>query len=1067
MKKISLPKTSGSPVLKDQGVLMSPVIMFGICAFLGMTFDASIGRTQGLDPFLSEQWGLKNQGLSQKIELDHITAYRVQARIGEDIQKPLALTKPNGRKIRVAVLDTGLDWTHPDLRKMIRFNESECRALEKFNQCLSQKTRKECESQWMNLNNPEVDLDKNGYPMDCHGWSLMGGVNAARILGRPDFTDDQGHGTHVAGIIGAEAQNRIGVAGVASHIELIPVQVLGKKPSEPIKPLSIESLDPLDPTEAGKEQMISNLGDLVARGVTYAIRSKADVINFSMGWPESSDSLYLRKVIAEAQKRGILIVAAAGNDSTRALLRPCAYPGVICVGAHGPDGSFSHFSNYGSGVDLAAPGTNILSTWPMSRRPVRFRSSNGYEYLNGTSQASPFVAGAVAELLSQGIPAKEIRARLISGSRKMQEKLPLLEGSAEDLNPERRQEVFGKIERKWILSGLLDLGQALAIKAHELILPHSKEKTVIKWDGKSKDLSYEVQLENIWSGVSEDEVTLTAQILKPHPEAVRPVLAGLALSKKNAVWGQQELRNLRIDLLIQDDAPARSKIPADFDLALTIQTPRYKQTVVLELGVVVQVDPKNIKETWTQIPILKMPAMRTSLIPIDENLDGKNETDYLAVGIQGTDQIYHLIKYDVGQKQLEVRGSFKARLGDDQKNARDQYLVRQDLNFDGISDYVVGLYIDNSDEGKPSPARFYFLDSQFKPMGQITYDSKLAPMPTRVFWHRFDNQKRPAWVGSGKDPGKKPSLRDDWENPEAKEKSKIRFYYLGASGELKTIERHNDFVVVDSLEPTLDQVQQGIVPVLLAKNRGTKSKPSYMYDFATAEIMDGKVTEFKILDLSAGKLNYRNLLDTRVDRVVNLDPTSSNDPYKGTFWFSEGPDRSQRVSLLIRDRSGSGYQFQDATLPALRGTVDSSLWVRAAYASQDSSGAFVFTNSELHYFDLRSKEVVSKSLERYTFYSDLLFSNLHFPSAIKVSGENTLQPALFTTESSGFQRGVSFKMPIRSSSGKLIEIITPARLKFESSKGCRPLETPIPHENGGYALDYYCGDKMIRVPLEL
>lgn len=1042
----------------------------GLSITLGVTFFSVLAQTQtmihGLDPFAFEQWGLSNQGVSQKIELDHITAYRVQARKGEDIQKPSVFGNSMGRKIRVAVLDTGIDWNHPDLRKMIKFNESECLALEKFNQCLAEKSRKECETQWMNLNNPEVDQDKNGYPMDCHGWSLMGGVNAARIMGRPDFSDEQGHGTHVAGIIGAEAKNKIGVVGVASQVEIIPVQVLGKKPSEPIKPLSIESLDPLDPSEAGKEQLVSNLGDLVARGVTYAIRSKADVINFSMGWPESSDSLYLRKVIAEAQNRGILIVAAAGNDSTRALLRPCAYPGVICVGAHGPDGAFSHFSNYGSGVDVAAPGTNILSTWPMSRRPVRFRSSNGYEYLNGTSQASPFVAGVVAELLWQGIPANEIRARLISGSRKMQEKLPLLEGSAEDLNPERRSEIAEKIEKKWILSGLLDLGKALSVKPHELILPYSKEKTVIKWDGKSKELSYEVMLENIWSGVSEDEVILSAQVLKPHVEAVRPVVTRLGLAKKGISWGRHELRNLKIDLIIQDE-PQKSKIPADFDIALTIQTPRYKKTVVLEMGVVVQVDPKNIKSTWAQIPILKMPAMRTSLVPIDENLDGKIETDYLAVGIQGADQIYHLVKYDVGQKNLEVRGSFKARLGEDQKNARDQYLVRQDLNYDGISDYVVGLYIDNSDEGKPSPARFYFLDSQFKPMGQLTYDSKIAPIPTRVFWHRLENQKRPAWVGSGKDPDKKPSLRDDWENPDAKEKSKIRFYYLGVSGELKTIERHNDFVVVDSLEPTLEQVQQGIVPVLLAKNRGTKSKPSYLYDFATAEIANGKVTEFKVINLTGENLGYRNLLDTRVDRVVNLDPASSNDPYKGTFWFGEGPDRSQRISLLIRDKSGSGYQFQDATLPALRGTVDASLWVRSAYASQNSSGAFVFTNSELHYFDLHSNQVVSKSLERYTFYPDLLFSNLHFPSAVKVSGETELQPALFTTESSGFQRGVSFKMPIRSNSGELIEVMTPARLKFESTKGCRSLETPIPHENGGYALDYYCGDQMIRVPLEL
>ena len=66
-------------------------------------------------------------------------------------------------------------------------------------------------------------------------------------------------------------------------------------------------------------------------GMNYAIASGAEVVNFSLGWPQGHDSKYLREVIGEAHRRGVFVVAAAGNDSTRALLRPCAYPGVICV----------------------------------------------------------------------------------------------------------------------------------------------------------------------------------------------------------------------------------------------------------------------------------------------------------------------------------------------------------------------------------------------------------------------------------------------------------------------------------------------------------------------------------------------------------------------------------------------------------------------------------------------------------------------------------------------------------------------------------------------------------------
>ncbi len=182
--------------------------------------------------------------------------------------------------------------------------------------------------------------------------------------------------------------------------------------------------------------------DMVGRGLIYAMRSGAKVINFSLGWPQADDTDFMRKVMEEAQARGVIIVAAAGNDSTRALLRPCVYPNVICVGAAGPDGAMAHFSNYGSGVDIVAPGLNILSTYPMSKRPIRFRSTLGYEYLSGTSQATPFVTAAVAEMMARGIPASEIHARLILGSRPLQSNLSLQEGGTHEqgqsLNPERK-----------------------------------------------------------------------------------------------------------------------------------------------------------------------------------------------------------------------------------------------------------------------------------------------------------------------------------------------------------------------------------------------------------------------------------------------------------------------------------------------------------------------------------------------------------------------------------------------------------------------------------------------------
>ena len=89
---------------------------------------------------------------------------------------------------------------------------------------------------------------------------------------------------------------------------------------------------------------------------------------------------------------------------------------MICVASHGADGALSHFSNYGPWVDVAAPGLGILSTWPMAKKSAVFTEVAGFEYKNGTSMASPFVAGVLAELLSRGYSADEARARLYAGA---------------------------------------------------------------------------------------------------------------------------------------------------------------------------------------------------------------------------------------------------------------------------------------------------------------------------------------------------------------------------------------------------------------------------------------------------------------------------------------------------------------------------------------------------------------------------------------------------------------------------------------------------------------------------
>src|SRR5262249_2742058 len=135
--------------------------------------------------------------------------------------------------------------------------------------------------------------------------------------------------------------------------------------------------------------------DRVIKGVLYVIgnegeKPKAQIMNMSFGFPPAANSEALQSVIKKAQEKGIVVVSAAGNDSTDAPIMPCSYASVVCVAAHASDGSIAEFSNYGSWVDLAAPGLSILSTYPHDRAAdfyvgLRFTDKPGWEYKDGTS----------------------------------------------------------------------------------------------------------------------------------------------------------------------------------------------------------------------------------------------------------------------------------------------------------------------------------------------------------------------------------------------------------------------------------------------------------------------------------------------------------------------------------------------------------------------------------------------------------------------------------------------------------------------------------------------------------
>lgn len=258
------------------------------------------------------------------------------------------------REVVVAVIDTGVDADHPDLRRNLWFNEAELGG------------------------NPLSDDDRNGFLDDVFGFDF--------VHNRGSGLDDHKHGTHVAGIIGAEI-NGLGTVGVSPKVRIMPLKFLSA----------------------------DGVGDTAnaIRAIHYAIDHGAHIISNS--WGGGGYSRLLNEAIQRAVSRGILFVAAAGNESLdngAYATYPANYDNVISVASTDETDSLSPFSNYGSrAVTIAAPGSRIFSTVPNA----------GWAYLSGTSMATPQVSGALALALSldPSVDRMRLRQALCDSSRKI------------------------------------------------------------------------------------------------------------------------------------------------------------------------------------------------------------------------------------------------------------------------------------------------------------------------------------------------------------------------------------------------------------------------------------------------------------------------------------------------------------------------------------------------------------------------------------------------------------------------------------------------------------------------
>ncbi|WP_241655870.1 S8 family peptidase [Halobacillus litoralis] len=189
-----------------------------------------------------------------------------------------------------------------------------------------------------------------------------------------DPMDENNHGTHVAGTAAAETNNGAGVAGMAPNTNILAVRAL----------------------DASGNGSLYDIAD----AIRYSADAGAEVINLSLGC--NCDTQTLEDAVNYAWSKGSVVVAAAGNDGVSTTFEPASYDNVIAVGAVNQNNSRASFSNYGTWVDVTAPGVDIASTVP----------NNGYAYMSGTSMASPHVAGLAGLLASQGRSNSNIRAAI-------------------------------------------------------------------------------------------------------------------------------------------------------------------------------------------------------------------------------------------------------------------------------------------------------------------------------------------------------------------------------------------------------------------------------------------------------------------------------------------------------------------------------------------------------------------------------------------------------------------------------------------------------------------------------
>lgn len=920
------------------------------------------------DELFPYQWGLMNQGQSYVREKDDIHNIPLKGVDGKDIGwQGIYSNIPQGRPI-IAVLDSGVDLKHPDLQGNLWTNEKECGK------------------------DPSVDNDNNKLPGDCHGWNFTAAVDDPESK-TPQ--DNDGHGSHVAGIIAA-AKNGIGIVGVNPNALIMPVKVMRDTNSKS-KIAASESF---------------------AQGIIYAVNMGAHIINMSLGWPRSLETKHLRDAVFYALSRNVVIVAAAGNNNSVDPLFPCAYDGVICVASSTLDGRYAGYSNYGGHVDAITPGEGILSLSPTELEP-EFFSVSGYDIKSGTSQSAPMLAGLISI-----VKAREPRITI--------------------------DEIFGRLyvapknndSRKYVLGGQINW-EALSKKVEgTLVRPILKRVRQIVVTGEKNDTkvvvpirnygalgsNISVKVESLSSGISFQSEAILVESIKPSEVIELPFVATITdMSAESTIKMKVTLNSEEGELnFLNEVSVARDIRPEAAFKKIGFEF----QKGALPVGAAVE-------------------GKIVSLISTIESYGKSNKHEFfMKKTLEKEKKIELTILSRKNGKIVEAPEKIVVNNGLILVN-----FMRVDLNLDGEEDYFVHTL--NEDE-KGRYLEYSFYNSSLKPVWEnfqsvrVTIDLAIASLNNTVFT-RMDHpvlgkMMVPAYFTEGQIPkidqtvdffgrydGSK-ELRLYYLEPQVAEKNlRIRTLTTHAWKEkIKTELKSKWFetVLVENILPvSVEDAKYGQLRVIMSVGQGTKRQ-------ILISTLDTKNT------LRGAPLPQIVIQTEGIDTIYSVTQT--------------GLDAVGDVYLNVYDRSRGKVVMtkKDAQSSQLNYTHESETDLIAGHIASFENGqkklSILQTRDELVSLTTDNGKVTKSSRPklRYSFFSDQVLSEMYNPVIYNRRGSQA--PALYVDATAVTANRIYL---FEEQAGKLVSSI---RNSLLVPAGCKALNPYYSTEESSHEFVFLC-----------